>query len=236
MPKVDIKDFTSRWEYSKSTSRYKFDLTRNEDADPPYRRIGRFVGNWDGAIMAAIENAKTSTFRNRLNVPGATPYTIDLDEADLKAAGYPVDQQLFDKTANLGLKLQRMRDAFGMEFVNASVHVQYPGQMLPLHIDNISTLRNKAELHGIDLELEPERAARFIVMLTEWQMGHFWQYGNAVLKQWTPGDIIWHSWIDTPHATANAGFVPRITLQVTGIVTPHTQEILDSNQPFIMHV
>ena len=33
-------------------------------------------------------------------------------------------------------------------------------------------------------------------------------------------------WLNVPHATANAGHVPRVTLQLTGIVTKATRTFL----------
>jgi hypothetical protein len=33
-------------------------------------------------------------------------------------------------------------------------------------------------------------------------------------------------WQNVPHSTANAGFHPRVTLQITGIITDKTKQFL----------
>jgi hypothetical protein len=64
------------------------------------------------------------------------------------------------------------------------------------------------------------------VQLTDWQPGQFWQYGNYNWSQWRAGSVTTFDWQNVPHSTANAGFHPRVTLQITGIKTDKTEAFL----------
>ena len=39
-------------------------------------------------------------------------------------------------------------------------------------------------------------------------------------------DVSTFDWANIPHATANAGHHPRVTFQLTGVITEQTQEFL----------
>jgi hypothetical protein len=43
---------------------------------------------------------------------------------------------------------------------------------------------------------------------------------------WVAGDVTTFDWQNIPHATANASHHPRVTMQVTGIITDETREFL----------
>ncbi len=229
MKAYDPNDFKSRFEYSKATSKWHFDKTINENNNPPIKRIGRFIGDWQKDTDYFSTLAGPNTFENRLG-KGIDPYTKSLDQEDLKNAGYGIDHVLFDKVGekNFTFLMMKMRDYFGLEKVNASIHLQRPGQSFPYHIDNLTKLRDNQSENLIDIN--PDLAIRFVVQLTDWDWGHFWQWGNYMWSQWQAGDIVTHSWRDIPHATANAGHTTRATLQVTGLKTARTEEIL--NQPY----
>jgi hypothetical protein len=68
---------------------------------------------------------------------------------------------------------------------------------------------------------------RIFIQLTDWQPGQFWEYGTYHHRGWRAGEVTTFDWQNLPHSTANAGFHPRVTLQLTGIKTEKTQEMLD---------
>jgi hypothetical protein len=74
---------------------------------------------------------------------------------------------------------------------------------------------------------DPGQVVRYFVQLTDWQQGHFWNYGNYAWQGWPAGCVTTFDWKNVPHCTANAGHVPRVTLQITGIKTSGTQHYLD---------
>ena len=67
---------------------------------------------------------------------------------------------------------------------------------------------------------------RILIQLTDWEPGQFWGYGNYQYHMWSAGDVTTFDWLNVPHCTANAGLVPRVTLQITGIQTEQTKEFL----------
>lgn len=220
---VNPDDFESRWEYSKATSDWHFDPRVNEDINEPFTRVGRFLGMFEKDIREMEPGAEPNTFENRTKM---TPYTKRLDQNDLRKAGYGEHHVLFDKVRRGGLtpKMLKMAEYFGLDHWHASIHYQRPGQFFPFHIDNLTTLRQNRAYDVIDED--PHKAIRFVIMLTDWDWGHFWQYGNTMWKQWRAGDIVSHHWRDIPHATGNAGFTTRVSLQVTGMRTEKTDRIL----------
>ena len=68
--------------------------------------------------------------------------------------------------------------------------------------------------------------------MTDWEQGHFWSYGNHIDTQWRAGDVSTFDWQNLPHSTANAGHNPRVTLQLTGVVTEKTTEFLSRLKRF----
>jgi hypothetical protein len=96
------------------------------------------------------------------------------------------------------------------------IHVQQPGEVWNLHIDKLQKWCPE----------DPSQVLRVFVQLTDWQPGQFWEYGNYHWNQWRAGDVTTFDWPNMPHSTANAGYHPRATLQLTGVITPKTREFL----------
>jgi len=112
--------------------------------------------------------------------------------------------------------LQRMSDSFGLKDCMERIHVQMPGQVWHLHIDKLYKWFPE----------HPERVKRYFIQLTDWQPGQFWEFGNYHHNRWSAGEVWTFDWENCPHSTANAGFYPRVTLQITGIVTDQTTDFL----------
>ena len=86
-----------------------------------------------------------------------------------------------------------------------------PGTVLPQHSD---TYKKFCELHDID---DIMTIRRYLVMLEDWQSGHYFELANTAQVPWTAGDVFyWHG--DCPHLAANMGHTDRYTLQLTGVV------------------
>jgi hypothetical protein len=56
-------------------------------------------------------------------------------------------------------------------------------------------------------------------------------YGNHIYERWKAGEAHIFDWPNVPHATCNASSHPRPTLQVTGLKTDRTREILSTASP-----
>ena len=101
--------------------------------------------------------------------------------------------------------------------------------MVPWHIDNFAghfTRDNTFKVTNMDQN--PSLARRFIVFLDSWKHGQVWNIGNAIFANWKKGDCITWDWFDMPHATCNMGFEDRPILQLTGITSQRTEDILAS--------
>ena len=238
---ADIKDFTSRWEYSKATSNWHFDKFKNEDLNPPFKKIGIVESDFTDLVQYSLNSNRPICFGNRLGKENLVPYTIELDRADLEKTGYGENHTLFNRAKPkkneqypFRKQVESIIQFLGLENPFWCVHVQYPGQVFPLHIDNLTSLRNNEENHPINSN--PDLAARFEIQLLDWEWGHIWGYGNTHWKQWKKGEIVYHKWRDIPHYTANAGQSPRLSLQLTGLTTSKTNEIINEPNPITIVV
>jgi hypothetical protein len=145
---------------------------------------------------------------------GALEY--DQEEYDLEQQGYGRDYVVTNINYELAPVFQQLADQFGLDKTMARIHVQHPGQVWNLHLDKLEKWMPE----------NPIKVVRYFVQLTDWQQGHFWSYGNYQWSGWRAGDVSTFDWINVPHATANAGHVPRATLQITGVFTDKTKDFL----------
>ena len=213
--------YNSSWEWSRAHSQYHFDNTRHDRVGEWYWPLGRFQGDWSEDLQAIAQDHKPVTWATRKFYNGENDVSAMLrqEEYDLEKSGAPVDLQLTDMTDHLERypTLWKMAEFFGLEQGKRRVHYQMPGQMFNLHIDKLWEFCPE----------NPDRIVRITVHLTDWEPGQFMQYGNAFHSHWRAGDIHIFDWVNVPHATANASRSPRPTLQITGLKTCRTLEILE---------
>jgi hypothetical protein len=97
---------------------------------------------------------------------------------------------------NIGLAFYRMRT----------------GTVMPVHSD---LYRRYIEL--FDLTGKEKTIRRALVLLENWNSGHYLEVSGIPIVNWQAGDVV--EWIyDTPHMAANIGLEDRYTLQITGHV------------------
>ena len=211
----------SNWEYTKKTSAYHFD---NNIIDPRWdliQGIGRFEGDWSVELAEAIRTAEPVTWRTRLNgtFSKESPM-IDQEEYDLINAGADPNLILLRMQHIIPDIFKKMADITGVENPKIRVHVQYPGEVFTTHIDKLTP--------QVLIKTNTDKIIRFVVFLTDWMPGHFYQFGNQNVQGWRAGDIHTFAWKHVPHCTANAGHTPRVTLQVTGQATIKTKAFLET--------
>ena len=209
----------SNWEISRAQSTYHFDPTRTDQPASVMTYLGYIESTWAHDLKDIIDNARPATWATR-GYKGegieAPPEELAKEEYDLTAKGMPVDWPISHLTWLIPESLQRISDSFALEHCMNRIHVQRPGEIWNLHID---------KLQKWDPD-HPEMIMRIMIQLTAWQPGQFWAYGNYHYNQWRAGDVTTFDWANIPHATANAGFHPRVTLQLTGIRTAATMDYL----------
>lgn len=211
----------SNWELTKQRSQYHFDTERLDPKWDTVEKLGRIVPCWEVELASAIEQAQPVTWRTR-GKPGDEKVRSneehDREEYDLESYGMDKNYIVTNMNYDIAPVFQNIADQFCLEDSMARIHVQLPGQVWNLHLDKLEKW----------MPSDPNKVVRYFVQLNNWQMGHFWNYGNYMWSGWRAGDVSTFDWLNVPHSTANAGHVARATLQITGIKTSKTQDMLDS--------
>ncbi len=209
----------SDWAITKQRSQYHFDNTKMDPRWDTVQHLGSINPNWLAELQSVIDNSKSVTWRTRgkENDPLARPdQDYDREEYDLERIGMGKDYIVTNLSYDLPPLFQSIADQFGLEKSMARIHIQKPGQVWNLHLDKLEKW----------MPADPTQVVRYFVQLTDWQQGHFWSYGNYMWSGWQAGDVSTFDWLNVPHSTANAGHVPRATLQITGIKTEKTEQFL----------
>lgn len=218
----------SSWDETKSRSRYHFDSTRLDPLYDTVTYLGQFAPCWDTELKDIIANSQPATWATRgYKGQGVPPPREDLEaeEYDLERIGADPDMIVSNIGWNIPFVLQRIGNLFAFDDPMYRLHVQWPGQVWTQHIDKLQKWCPE----------DPDRVMRVMIQLTDWGPGHFWSYGNYIHQGWQAGDVTTFDWQNVPHSTANAGHEPRVTFQITGIVTDQTRNflrILRSRSPY----
>jgi hypothetical protein len=217
---IDTDDI-SNWEHTKKTSAYHFDNNVIDARWDLLQGVGRFEGNWSAELAESIKSAEPVTWRTRLRGKHAKESSmIAQEEYDLINAGADPNLILLRMQHNVPDIFKKMADITGVDNPKVRVHVQYPGEVFTAHIDKLTPY--------VTSVTDTDKVIRFIVFLTDWMPGHFYQFGNQNVQGWRAGDIHTFAWKHVPHCTANAGHTPRVTLQVTGQSTIKTKAFLET--------
>jgi len=216
----------SNWEETKKRSNYHFDNFKNDVQVDKVIKLGKIVTDFKPELKDIIKNAKPATWRTRGAVGKSRPESeLASEEYDLEKFGYGKDYTITHLNWDIPEKLQKISDLFGLKDCMDRVHVQMPGEVWNLHLDKLEKWAPDA----------PYTVMRIQLALTDWEQGHFWSYGNYLHQQWHAGDVTTFDWQNIPHSTANAGHTPRVTFQMTGVVTEKTTEFLDRLKRFTTH-
>lgn len=200
----------SSWEITRARSQYHFDTKKIDPRWDTVILVKQFADTWSGELQSAIAASYPVTWRTRGRVGDALQRQseeYDQEEYDLERIGMSRDAVVTNLNYNLTPELKKIADSFELENAMARLHVQWPGQVWNLHMDKLEKW----------MPADPSRVERYFVQLTDWQQGHFWNFGNHVWQGWSAGDCVTFDWINVPHSTANAGLTPRATLQITGV-------------------
>ncbi len=210
----------SNWDITRQRSQYHFDNSKMDPRWDTVQQLGNIESTWDTELQSVIDSSKPVTWRTRgrANDPlTRSNQDYDQEEYDLERIGMGKDYIVTNLNYDLPPLFQHIADQFALDKSMARIHVQYPGQVWNLHLDKLEKW----------MPADPSQVVRYFVQLTDWQQGHFWSYGNYMWSGWKAGDVSTFDWINVPHSTANAGRVPRATLQVTGIITNKTTAYLE---------
>ena len=209
----------SNWEISRAKSTYHFNPGQKDNPMDCVTYLGHITPTWTADLAAIVSGAKPATWATR-GYKGegaeAPPEELAKEEYDMQRVGIPTDMIITHLNWKLPNTLQKISDAIGLADCMNRIHVQLPGELWNLHIDKLQKWSPDA----------PNSVMRIMIQLTDWQPGQFWAYGNHNYHQWRAGDVTTFDWANMPHCTANAGYEPRVTLQLTGIKTAKTYDFL----------
>ena len=212
---------TSSWEETARRSRYHFDKTRIDPRWDTVIGLGYLDPDlWQDDINDILKNAEPATWRTRgYREKGAEIPSPDLEaeENDLRLIQADPEMIISNIGWDLPRSLKGIADNFALENSMNRLHVQWPGQVWTRHIDKLDQFSPDS----------PKEVVRIMIQLSDWQPGHFWEFGNYHWRGWRAGDVVTFDWRNVPHCTANAGHLPRVTLQLTGVRTAGTEKYLD---------
>jgi hypothetical protein len=145
------------------------------------------------------------------------------EEYDLEQTGAGRDLVLTDMTDDIDQypTLKKIADYFGVVDAKKRIHMQYPGQMFNLHIDKLWDRCPE----------DSSKVVRITVLLEDWQPGQFYLYGTHTYSHWRAGEVHIFDWPNVPHATANASRFARPTIQITGLKSDRTEQLLNQATP-----
>ena len=197
----------SSWESTTANSTWHFNTkcpaTLGKDS---YTPVCIFDMDFTNIIHECLLNAKIPTW--------------DITTDDYKHERAFRSQGGISTTVVTGIPMfRKISDYLGLVNPKIKFINQTTGQMLYYHTDSLGS-------HLLNTDNVSATVRRFAVMLADWEMGQAWMFGNALYHQWTAGTCITWEWQDMPHATVNAGWEPRPMLQITGIETARTLEIV----------
>ena len=243
MPTPDLtrplSEFDSLWEWTKSRSTYHFDNTRVDPPGSTYRVLGRFANTWSHLLQDIKQKSYPTTWGNITMTGGGVqrPVSYEKRGRDIAVGGGDIDKIQLTNIAEdpmQYLEFKKIVDYFHLAGpVEPRFHVQLTGQMFTHHIDpNHHRFAGPGANPLGPFDYDPMDIVRITIMLEDWQPGQFVLYGNTIYQQWSAGDFHMHDWPNIPHATANASQHSRITLQLTGLRTAKTNEILGNRREF----
>jgi hypothetical protein len=204
----------SNWKSGQEQSNFHFDWHRKELAGHDYRWLGRIDHDWSEELEKIKLEAEPKSWgtRGKKYHPDHAPK--EAEENDLINAGMDKDHIIFRKHFVFEGIWKSVIDSIGLINTKQAFHIQYPGEMLNLHVD---------KQH--EMNKDTSKIARVFIFLEDWKPGHFLQMGTSFV-QWRKGDVIHFDWKDIPHCSANAGWEPRCLIQLTGTMTDRTLEIM----------
>jgi hypothetical protein len=202
----------SKWEQSKKKSNYHFDNFKNDSQVDKVIKLGKIIADYSEDVKHAVETAKPAKWG-------------DLDEINSEEHLISKDYKITHLSRELTINTQKISDLFGLKNCTGHIYVQMPGNVWNLHLDSLINLAPE----------EPWNIMRVQISLTDWEQGHFCNYGNYNHQQWRAGDVTTFDWQNLPHSTANAGHNPNVTLQLTGIITEKTTDFLNRLKRFGDH-
>lgn len=107
-------------------------------------------------------------------------------------------------------KFINMYEAQGWQDIGIAFYRMSTGTVMPVHSDLYKRYIEIFNLQGKETSIR-----RALVLLEDWQPGHYLEVAGTPYVNWIAGDTVEWAY-DEPHMAANIGLQDRYSLQVTG--------------------
>jgi hypothetical protein len=127
------------------------------------------------------------------------------------------NQKMIDMFGGDNRKLLKLRP----DFLFFRLLVKMPGHGVAWHVDHIGRytekFKNELQIDKKTQKCQYGQIVRLWFPITDWDNGHMFQISETVLTNWRPGDV-YQIPFGMGHCSANAGYVPQMTVSLTGII------------------
>lgn len=235
---LTYKNFVSREDFVKSLQVYHYDRNKPESdfkkimsVDPSKYKyeLEKIINNieivkssWNDQSIQQIENSVAKKGQKQLDI-------MQGQKHDKLSAGYNIAAPMYRVNNCLETSyFYQVAKELGLNQPLARYHVQFPGEVTTWHTDIFSPAHEfLTDLVG---EIPDDRIGRdnnirrVLISLQDWDWGHMMVFGKTPWINWNAGDVIYWDF-GVPHGSANMGFVPRISVSITGLITDKFLEI-----------
>lgn len=239
------KDFDSREEFFRYLGYYHYDKNR-EDVDS-YIILGKVIENFDFEVAYLKENIETikktwndqspaAVAKNVKDLGPRAEAIMQAQDNDKKRAGYKDDAPMYrTNNADTTSIFYKIAEKLGLTYPLARWHVQFPGEVTFWHVDIFNPAHKFLPpiAHNIPDEKvgHDNNIRRLMIALEDWDWGQVMMFGKSTYVQWKKGDIVYWPY-GTPHAMANCGLTPRMSVSITGMQTDLFKENLKKVQNY----
>ena len=238
----------SRWQHNKSRSTWHFDPFKDPYSEQTFIVPVRFTNDFTEVCKHGDNDGVPMSIGNyrRRNESKQDKDLHDAEMMDIKRAtgGQKDDVVAMHKVPILRKSdietnsnnkdvynvLHRIQDWLEMDVHMSRLHVQYLGQVTQAHIDQqmrYARPDRRKQWTDAGADTNPLKLRRLLIHLQDWEIGHVWQFGNTYHQGYKSGECVTYDWCNMPHGTANFGFAPRVTFQITGFVGDKLQGLID---------
>lgn len=153
---------------------------------------------------------------------------LELTQAQRDSAQIPPIYSYDRLTITDQALVKRLARFYNVSKENARVQVLRPGEVVPVHLDDLwggymsavdpGASGGPFSADDVDrFRKDPYFVKRFLIFVEDWAPGQCILFGKTAVTGWTQGDAISWDWTTDCHATVNAGYWPRALIRLTGI-------------------
>ena len=115
---------------------------------------------------------------------------------------------MYDSKNPLPSWVEKFNNIFGLKNQTYNFYKMSTLEIMPTHTDHFRTYTKL-------FNAVPTNVCRVLIMLEDWQPGHYLEIADVGYVNWIAGDYFFWQY-DVPHAASNIGVEDRYTLQITG--------------------